>query len=921
MTDTNALQATVRNAQQGRGATVLVSGPAGIGKTHTLKQAATLAAGKLLPLLARGSELERDMPFGAALQLFEAQVRRSPDLLAGPAAMAARLFALDAGGAPGAFGEAEAQQLLIHSLYRLVAELAAQRPVALLVDDAHELDAPSLRLLVYLARRIRGLPALLVVTLRPSHPGAESHLLRELAQTPGVLRIEPRPLREEQVVSIVAGTLQTPLDPSFAGECVAVTGGNPLLVRELARGLAEHGATGSADDLKLLRGIGPAPVAWAVQTTLRKMSPAASAIARAASVFETHGTIELVAALAGVDQDTARQAVGELQVAELLEGDIELSFAHALVGQSVRASMPPAERALLHARAAELLDERGEQTAAAAHLLLSPGAARPWAVDALAGAAEQARRGASPERAVALLERALKEPPSAERRPGVLAELAHAQAAAGSEASTKTFAQAVEAAATNEERARLLLALARAHQHQARFADAAQVAAEGLRIDVRDERLRTELAAAHDTASIWISRRANSGAPEDPVAATRDLLAAARERLFQGRDHLIAVELARQAWAEDAARASAVGDDSTAIRLFAVLHNADAEREALELADGCLAAASRSGSRLDTATWRHMRGHALAYAGRLGEAEVELRAAFTASEDGWSVWLPVNAAALAYVLIERDELDEGDAVLAAAGAGTAHPRESPMWAIADAARGRLALVRGEPARALEILERAGERMRAELQIVNPACSPWRSDAVLALAALQRDDDALALAEEDLALAEAWGAPRALGGALRVRGLVGSADERLGWTARAVEALERSETLLDHAYALHSLGRAQREAGDDVSRQTLRVALDLAEQCGANLLARQVLAELHAAGSRPRRRRLQGPAALTAREADIAELARSGLSNREIAEHLVVTPRAVAFHLGNAYRKLGISSRRELGAALGPSAAP
>jgi DNA-binding CsgD family transcriptional regulator len=242
-----------------------------------------------------------------------------------------------------------------------------------------------------------------------------------------------------------------------------------------------------------------------------------------------------------------------------------------------------------------------------------------------------------------------------------------------------------------------------------------------------------------------------------------------------------------------------------------------------------------------------------------------------------------------------------------------------MWAMTEAARGRLMLARGEPARALEVLAAAGRRMEEELEISNPACSPWRSDLVVALAMSGCAEEALALADEDLARAEAWGAPRALGGALRMRGWVAPPDERLGWMTRAVEVLEDSETRLDHAHALYGLGRARREAGDDASREVLRVALDLAEQCDANALARHTLAALHAAGSRPRRPRLEGPKSLTENEARVADLARAGMTNREIAEQLVVTPRTVAFHLGNVYRKLGISGRRELTAALKPSA--
>jgi len=912
----DVLRAAAGSARAGRGRTLLVSGPAGIGKTHLLKAAADVARPDLVRLVARGTELERDMPFGALLQLLEAPVRRSPELLSGAAGMSRRLFFLDAGD--GAFGESEGQHLLIHSLYRLVAELAARRPLALLVDDAHELDAPSLRFLAYLARRVGDLPVLLVVALRPSHPGAEAHLLGELAQTPGAQRIEPQPLSDAEVARMVAARLERPLRPAFARECFSVTGGNPLLVRELARGLAEQGAVGSDRDLELLRRIGPEPVAWAVQGTLRRLPEPASAVARAISIFETHGTVELTAALAGVALGSAQTAIGELQVAGLVEGETELRFAHPLIGQAVRASIPSVERASLHAGAAELLAERGDPVAVAAHLLLSPAGGRPWAVRALVRAADEARLKASPERAVELLERALKEPAAPEQEPGVLAALARAQAAVGDAAAVETFSAAVAATEPDEDRARLLLGLARAYQDQARFAAAAETATRGLRIDGLDEQLRTDLAAAHNTAIIWTGGGGEDTGEIELMPGMKDRIAEARERLFTGRDHTAAAELARHAWAGAAALPGGGADDPTAIRLFAILHNADFEREAIEMADRCLVAAQRSGSRMDIATWQHMRGHGLAYAGRLDESEAELRAAFAMSEQGWSAWLPINASALVYVLIERDDLDEADAVLAGADDFALHPRESPMWAMTEAARGRLVLARGDPAGALEILEATGRRMQAELGISNPACSPWRSDCVLALAELGRAEEALALADEDLERAEAWGAPRALGGALRVRGVVGPPAERVEWTGRAVDVLEDSETRLDYAYALHALGRAQREAGSGAPGETLRAALDLAERCGARALARRTLAELHATGSRPRRSRLEGPESLTEREAHIAELAGSGMTNGEIARHLVVTPRTVAFHLGNAYRKLGISGRGELAAALDSS---
>ena len=285
---------------------------------------------------------------------------------------------------------------------------------------------------------------------------------------------------------LVTEALGRRLDPAFARACVSVTGGNPLLVRELARGLAQQGTAGVAAEVELVNRIGPEPVAWAVEATLRRLPEPASKVATAVSVFETRGTVELAAALAGVDAGAARNVIREMQVAQLLEGDIELRFAHPLIGQAVLASVPPAERALLHGGAAELLAERGDHLTAAGHLLLSPPAGRPWAVQALLASAEHARRGASPERAIELLERALKESPNADQRPWVLAELARAQAATGDIASVETFSAALAVTHEDRDRARLLVGLALAYQDQARFAEAAETAARGLAIDVQD---------------------------------------------------------------------------------------------------------------------------------------------------------------------------------------------------------------------------------------------------------------------------------------------------------------------------------------------------------------------------------------------------------------------------------------------------
>jgi DNA-binding NarL/FixJ family response regulator len=133
----------------------------------------------------------------------------------------------------------------------------------------------------------------------------------------------------------------------------------------------------------------------------------------------------------------------------------------------------------------------------------------------------------------------------------------------------------------------------------------------------------------------------------------------------------------------------------------------------------------------------------------------------------------------------------------------------------------------------------------------------------------------------------------------------------------VSLLDASGALLERARAYTDLGAALRRAGRPLdARPPLRVAVDLAHRAGAGALEDAALAELRATGARPRRRMISGPGALTRSERRIAELVATGRRNREIAEVLVVTLATVEFHLANVFRKLGITSRTEVAAALG-----
>jgi DNA-binding CsgD family transcriptional regulator len=200
--------------------------------------------------------------------------------------------------------------------------------------------------------------------------------------------------------------------------------------------------------------------------------------------------------------------------------------------------------------------------------------------------------------------------------------------------------------------------------------------------------------------------------------------------------------------------------------------------------------------------------------------------------------------------------------------------------------------------------------------------PWRTAAAQAHAAQGRIDAARELAQEQLASARRFGAPRALGGALRVVAVLGPDAERIDAQREAVSVLEASEARLAHAHALCDLGASLRRAGARrEGREPLRLALDLALSSGAAALARRARDELAASGARPRRLRSFGRDALTPAELRVAQLAVEGLSNREIAQALFVTLKTVETHLSSSYAKLGIHVRGDLCAALASEQSP
>jgi DNA-binding CsgD family transcriptional regulator len=313
------------------------------------------------------------------------------------------------------------------------------------------------------------------------------------------------------------------------------------------------------------------------------------------------------------------------------------------------------------------------------------------------------------------------------------------------------------------------------------------------------------------------------------------------------------------------------------------------------------------------------RGLTLAQRGDLEAAIEDLR-----ESDDLVRYLPSQQGAiyfhsyLADVLTNRGELEEAERSLAQLELEE-EVAESGHLIFFLGARGWLRYARREFAAAAEDWSRLGRCMET-FEMWNPAVVAWRSHLALALLSLDRRDEALELAREEVELARAWGSPRPIGVALRVRGLAEGGAEGIETLRESLSVLEGSSAKLERARTLVELGAALRRANQRAdARELLKEGLDIAVRSGSQPLVERAEEELAATGARPRRLLLSGVESLTASERRVARFAADGLSNKDIAQALFVTTKTVEVHLSNVYRKLGIGSRSELPQALGGEA--
>jgi DNA-binding CsgD family transcriptional regulator len=933
-TEVSALAEAIDGAFRGEVCIVLVEGEPGIGKSALLAEGVRrgIAAG-LTPLRARSDELERESPFGLVRQLLEPVVARAEEEDRAAILSGAARLALPALQAPER-GPPLDPHAALHGLYWLTANLAERTPLLLSLDDLQWADTASLRFLLYVTRRAEGLRLVMIAAARDPDP-ARDELLRDLALEPVTVKLRPQPLSAAGADVVLTRALGREPDPEFLAACSEATGGNPFLLQELGRYLAVDGVAPVASHRGAIAAASPAAVADWTATRLARLTADARQLAEAVAVLGRTASLGHARNLSGLEAVDVTAAAAELASAGIVDDDLPLTFIHSLVRAAVYGSLPAAQRADRHAAAARVLAEAGAPSEqVVGQLMQAPPAGSEWVVERLAEAADTAAARGAPDAAAALLRRALEEPPDAPTRLDLLRSMGRILVSSGDPRCVEVFQEAVALAPGEPLRSEIAGELAPAYMIAGDFSAAVAVLEEALgRLGSAAPELALRLEAEMATIGRLDARtyprtaerlrRLESRLPPDHRASASLRAPLAVEHMMRGGS---ASEVA--SLVEPVLEAGGIDEVDAwmnfydAVYVLIMSDRFDSARRAL---DAAMTRARDLGLVANLTHGHAFRAELNRRIGDLPAAEADGRASLESALAVHLMNLPVSAAFLCETLLDRGDVASARETLEQPGSLGGSPSalisripNALMTNILLFARARLRLVEGDPGASLADLgELTGRKGRWRIDV--PAWLPWRSTSARSHLRLGNVDEARRLAAEEVELAEAFGAPRALGIALRAHGLALGGAEGLERLRRAVEVLGDSGARLEHARALADLGGALRRANQRAeAREPLREAVEAARACGAVALAQSAHEELRATGARPRSLVLSGVESLTARERQVAELAAEGLSNPEIAQALFVTRRTVETHLGSAYRKLDIGSRQELATALGPS---
>jgi DNA-binding CsgD family transcriptional regulator len=893
------LDALLDGARAGRSGVRVLVGEGGVGKTALFEYA--IASGSDLRVLrAVGVESEMELAFAALHQLCMPLLDWL-DRLPGPQRDALLItFGLRSGPAPDRF-------LVGLAVLSLLSEVADERPLVCVVDDAQWLDRASAQCVAFVARRLLAESVVMLFAARE-----RSDLLTGLPE----LVVEG--LRGADARSLLVSVIPGRLDEGVADELLAETRGNPLALLELPRGLTTTQLAGGF-------GLpGALSLSGRIEESFLKRIDALPEEAKRmllVAAAEPLGDPALLARAAGRLGITGR-ALEPAEAAGLIEIETRVRFRHPLVRSAIYRSATAEQRRRAHRALAEATDAQVDPDRRAWHLAEAAGGRDEDVAAELERAASRAQARGGLAAAAAFLERASDLTPEPLRRAQRALAAAQTKFEAGALDDAVALLGTAETGGLNDfERARVHLLRGQVAFAARRGSDAPPLL----------------LSAARELDAV------------DPDLARATYLDALTAAMFAGR-------LARGVSALEVSRAALAGRSSSRPERASDLL---LDGLALQITGGpvvgvpVLKRAVRAFRDEEMATGQVMRW--LWLAGRAagfiwdydGWDELTARQHQAARDAGALAVLPLSLSTRAGVYLLAGQLAAAASLF----------EESRTLSEATAARtvpyGVLALAafRGDEDKAMRLLESNATDLASRGEGMGITQAQWTS-AVL-YNGLARYDDALAAADRALEdprelWFSTWAAVELIEAATRT-GNTARASDSLEWLASNTRASgsdwglgieARSRALLSHrdaaeslyAEAIERLGRTRlrvdlarahllygewlrRERRRTHARQQLRTALEMFTAMGVDAFAARAERELLATGERVRKRTVETRDELTAQEAQIARLARDGLANAEIGERLFISQHTVAYHLRKVFSKLDITSRNQLERAL------
>jgi DNA-binding CsgD family transcriptional regulator/tetratricopeptide (TPR) repeat protein len=884
-----------------KSAVLVVRGEAGVGKTALLRYCARQASGFRVVQIA-GIESEMELPYAGLHQLC-APMLHQLDGLAVPQQDALRVAL---GLAPG---EAPDRFLVALAALSLLADVAADRPLLCLVDDAQWLDRASALVLGFVARRLLGESVAMLFAVREA---TEEHELVGLPE----LRVGG--LDEDHARALLATVVAGRLDDRVRDRIVAETGGNPLALLELPRGMTAAELAGGF----VLPGAGKLSdqIEDRYLERLRALPDPTQRLLLLAAADPTGDATLLwrAAQTLGIEREAAVAAETE----QMMEIGARVRFRHPLVRSAVYRLARPQDRHAVHLALAEATDPQLDPDRRAWHrAAATPGPDEEVAAELQRSAGRAQARGGLAA-AAAFLQRAVALTRDPARRADRALAAAQTNLHAGAFDAALALLPAAEAGAVDD------LQRARVDLLRGQIAFASSVGSEAppllLKAAERLEPLDVEL--ARETyldawgAALFAGQLATAGSLLDVSRAARCAPAATHpprpaDLLLDGLAALITE-----------GRSAAAPALGRAVDAFA----ADTTPPPENFRWGWLTTVPCN------VLWDDESWHA-----------INVRQLQLAREAGALARLPIDLTASAILSTWWGDFGRAAAAIAEADAVT----EATRTRIAPYGAMLLAGFRGREAEASPLIESAIEAAAAGGQGIGVQFAHWvtailsnglgRYDQARAAAQCASADSpelflsAWALPElieacarsgnthlgagalEDLEVATAAaGTDWASGIEARSRALLTDGDAAEACYHEAIDRLSRTRLRpeLARAHLLYGEWLRRRHRRID-AREQLRTAHDLFDATGMEAFAERARHELLATGETVRKRREDTRHELTPQEEHIATLARDGRTNSEIGAELYISARTVEWHLRKVFTKLGISSRKALHDAL------